>query len=392
MKRIILNIVLICCSGLLLNGQNSIDILLQNIESNNTQLKALREMSGAEKLENKTANNLANPEVEVSHKPKAHGNLAETEIEATQSFDFPTAYKHRGQTIKLENERVDLAYNVKCREVLLEARQLAVNYIHQKKSLVMLEDRAKYAKDLYHAYEDMFDKGDINILERNKTKLYLLEIEKQLKLARVELSSIKGDLERMNGGEPLSVELDEYNNYQLPLDFESWYLAIRQNNPSLQLADKNIEVSRKQEQLARSLNLPKLRAGYVGDLVRNESRHGFIVGVSIPLWEGKNTVKSKKAQTLAMEYEREDVEYQYKKELRVSYQKATDTREMLKEYKEVVDYTTNFELLKKAFDMGQLNLIEYLQELLIFHEAVDNYLDAEKDYHLTLSELEQWER
>lgn len=392
MKKIILNIILLACSALLVQSQNQMQVLLQSIEQNNTQLKALRELSEAEKLENKTGNNLTNPEVEVTHMPKVNGNLASTGIEATQSFDFPTAYKYRGETIKLENQRVDLAYDIRRREVLQEARLLAVNYIYRKKLLTLLEDRGQYAKELYMAYEEMFEKGDINILERNKTKLYLLEIEKDIKQAGVEVASIEGDLERLNGGEPLSVSLNEYDDYQLPIDFETWFSDIKMNNPTLQLADKNIEVSKKQEQLARSLNLPKLTAGYVGDLVKNENRHGFLVSVSVPLWEGRNTVKSKKAQTLAMEYEKEDVEYQYKKELRVNYAKALNTRDMLKEYREVVDYTTNFQLLKKAFDMGQLNLIEYLQELLIFHEVVDNYLDAEKDYHLILCELKQWER
>ncbi len=391
MKKIILT-ALLFCSFLVLQAQNQIDMVLRSIEANNTQLKALRELSTAEKLENKTGNNLANPEVEITHKPKVKGNFAETGIEATQAFDFPTAYKFRGQAIDLENQRVDLAYNVRSREVLLEARLLAVSYIHQKKLVKTLQERNAYAKTLYGAHEEMFSRGDINVLERNKTKLFWLETDKSLKLAEVELNATKADLERMNGNQPLMVELDEYNRYDLPLSFDDWFAGIKMNNPSLQLAEKGVQASKKQEQLTRSLNLPKLTAGYVGDLNKEQNRHGFLVSVSVPLWEGRNTVKSKKAQTLAMEYEREDVEYQYHKELKTSYEKAQNTFSMLKEYKEVVDYSSNFGLLQKAFDMGQLSLIEYLQELLIFHSAVDSYLEAERDYYLTVSQLEQWER
>lgn len=391
MKKIIISIFLLC-SLLGMRAQNQIDVVLKSIELNNMQLKALRELSTAEKLENRTGNNLANPEVEITHKPKTRGNFAETDIEATQAFDFPTAYKFRGEAISLENQRVDLAYHVKSKEILLEARLLAVNYIHQTKLVNVLKERIAYAKTLYEAHEAMFVKGEINVLERNKTKLFWLETDKALKLAEVELNAMKADLERMNGNQPLSVELDEYNKYELPLDFETWYASVKMNNPNLELAEKSIEVSKKQEQLTRSLNLPKLTAGYVGDLQRYQNRHGFLVSVSVPLWEGRNTVKSKKAQTMAMEYEREDVEYQYHKELKSNYEKAKNTFSMLREYKEVVDYSSNFGLLQKAFDMGQLNLIEYLQELLIFHTAIDSYLEAERDYYLTVSQLEQWEK
>lgn len=373
-------------------AQTNVDKLLENIEQNNTELKALRELSTAQKLENKTANNLVNPEVEITHKPKARGSASETEIEATQSFDFPTAYRHRGAVIGLENEKVDLAYEVKKKEVLNEARKQIIEYIYKQKQLEYMKNRAVYARDLYKAYEELFDRGDVNILERNKTKLNLLEAEKDLQIALVDVQSAEASLERMNGGFSIEKGLNSYNAYQLPLDFETWYERVKHNNPSLMMAEKSIEASKKQEQLARSLNLPKLTAGYVGDLVKNDSRHGFKIGVSIPLWEGKNTVKSKKVQTLAMQYEREDVELQYKNVLRDNFYKAERMVEVLKEYSEIIDNSNNFLLLKKSFDMGQIGLIEYLQELVIYNDAVENYYATERDFHLMVSELEQWEK
>lgn len=375
-----------------LNAQNSIDKMLESIEQNNTQLKALKEMSTAEKLENRTTNNLGNPEVEVTHRPKAGGNLAATEIEATQSFDFPTAYKHRGDVIDLQNEKVDLEYQVMRKSILNEARKLIVEYIYQQKQLKYIEYRVNYAKDLFEAYDGLFNKGDINILERNKTKLNLLEAEKDFQVAQVELKATVTELERLNGGNPLLMSIDSYSNYELPLDFEDWFARVKYNNPSLLMVDKAVETSKKQEQLARSLNLPKLAAGYVGDFVKNDNRHGFKVGVSIPLWGGRNTVKSKKAQTQAMQYEKEDIEIQYKNELRKNFEKAQKLSLMLKEYSEVIDNSNNYLLLKKSFDMGQLSLIEYLQELIIYNDAVENYYSAERDYHLVLNELEQWEK
>lgn len=391
-KKFTYIILFLFCSIAFASAQGGIDAVLNSIEQNNTQLKALREMSVANKLENRTANNLANPEVEFTHKPASKGAIAETGIEATQSFDFPTAYKHRGQLIDMQNKQVDLAYEVQKKAVLKEARTLLMEYIHQSKLQSIVEERTKYARDLYTAYAALFERGDINILERNKTKLNLLEAEKDLQMGQVSLEAIRTDLQRMNGGEAIVVLPKGYSNYELPLDFESWFQRIKHNNPSLLIAEQNVDMSRKQEQLARSLNLPKLNAGYVGDLQRSNNRHGFLVSVSIPLWEGRNTVKSKKAQTVAMQYEQEDAELQYKNELKLSFEKAQRLASLLKEYSEIVDNSNNFILLKKSFDMGELSLITYLQELIMYHQAVDNYLSAEKDFNLALDDLEQWER
>lgn len=394
MKKTLYIVVAFCCFFLFSQtsfSQVGVDQLLNAIEQNNTQLKALREMGESEKLANRTTNNLVNPEVEVSHKPKAGGAPYETEIEATQSFDFPTAYRHRGQLIDLQNERVDLAYDVKRREVLQEARNLAINYIFQQKQVSLLTQRADYGLELFTAYQEMFDRGEINILERNKTKLNLLEVQKDLELAKVDLDGIRNDLVRMNGGIPISLELTNYTTFLLPADFDTWFQSIQYNNPNLQMANQEISLSKKQEQLTRSLNLPKLRAGYVGDLVRNENRHGFLVSVSVPLWEGRNTVKTVKAQTLAKEYEKEDATLQFKNQLKTNFEKLQKSKLILKEYSEVLDNSNNFALLKKSLDMGQLSLIEYLQELLLYYTAVDNYLAAERDYYLMLGELEQWQ-
>lgn len=391
MKRIIYLISVTLFLILNVSGQNNIETVLQDIEKNNMQLKALRELSSATKLENKTANNLANPEVEFTHKPASKGEFAETGIEATQSFDFPTAYKHRGQLISMQNKQVDLAYEVQKKEVLQKARSLIIDYIHQAKLLKIVKERANYAQELYTAYQKLFDSGEITILELNKTKLNLLDAQKDLRLATLDVNSTILQLQRMNGDHPLILLSDQYSNYQLPIDFDLWFQTIKHHNPALLIAEQNVDMSRKQEQLARSLNLPKLNAGYVGDLQRSNNRHGFLVSVSVPLWEGKNTVKSKKVQTIAMQYEQEDVESQYRNELKVSYDKAAELVVVLKEYSEIVASSNNFSLLKKSFEMGQLSLIEYLQEVLIYREAVDDYLAAEKEYYVVLSDLEQWE-
>ena len=44
-------------------------------------------------------------------------------------------------------------------------------------------------------------------------------------------------------------------------------------------------------------------------------------------------------------------------------------------------------LLKKALDMGEISLLDYLLEMQYYYDAVENALAAEKDFELALADL-----
>lgn len=392
MKRIIYIIALsgmFCING---SAQNSFYGLLQKIEENNTTLKAYREQTNANKIGNKTGINMANPEVEFAYlwgSPNAASHR--TNLDISQSFDFPTAYRYKSQLAEGKNKQLDLAYDQQRRDILQQARLLCIELAYQNKMNEQLTERLKNAKELSDAYQKSFDQGDIDILERNKTKLNYLNEEKALQINSVEINTLMKELERLNGGLPVSSGLNEYPAYTLPSDFPMWFEQVKENNPSLRMAEQEITLSRKQEQLTRALNLPKFTAGYTSERVPGETLQGFSIGVSIPLWEGRNTVKHQKAQTVALQMQHQDSKLQFLNTIRNQYDKALKLSALLGEYQEALKVTNNRELLKKALDKGQLSLINYLLELSVYYETIDNYLETERDYQLAIAEMQQWE-
>ncbi len=145
-------------------------------------------------------------------------------------------------------------------------------------------------------------------------------------------------------------------------------------------------------QLTKSLNLPKITAGYITEREAGVFSHGMSVGISIPLWEGRNTVKHQKAQTIAAQMIYSDSKNQFQNTLGSQYEKARKLSALLKEYKQILEVTNNYELLKKALDKGQLSLINYLTELSIYYDTMDKYLETERDYQMAVAELQQWEK
>ncbi len=384
--------ILLSVLALSAQAQSSFDNVLKEIEMNNTTLKAYREKANADKIGNKTGINMANPEVEFGYlwgSPSAEGNRVDLNV--TQSFDFPTAYRYKTQLSDGKNQQVDMIYDQQKVEILQQARLICVELVYQTKMNKILSDRLKQARELSDAYQKSFDQGNIDVLERNKTKLNLLNAEKALQINEVDLNLSKSELQRLNGGLDIT-EFNRFSDFTFPLNFIEWFAIVKANNPSLRIAEQEVALSRKQEQLTRALNLPKITAGYASERVSGTTFQGVSVGVSIPLWEGKNTVKHQKAQTVALQMQHEDSELQFRNTLKNQYDKAKKLSLLLKEYEDALSVTSSQDLLKMALDKGQLSLINYLLELSVYYETVDKYLETERDYQLAVAELQQWER
>ena len=391
MKRIIY--ILLFLLTINMQAQDSFDSIIREIETNNTTLKAYKEKANADKIGNKTGINMANPEVEFGYlwgSPSAIGH--KIDLNVTQSFDFPTAYRYKNQLANGKNVQVDMFYNQQCLKILQEARLLYIQLMYQTQMHKELSQRLVQAKELSDAYQKSFDQGNIDILERNKSKLNLLSAEKALQINEVDMNLSKSELQRLNGGIELTSIADTYPAFVFPLNFIEWFERIKDNNPALQVAEQEIALSKKQEQLTRALNLPKITAGYTSERTSGETFHGVSVGVSIPLWEGKNTVKHQKAQTVALQVQYDDSKLQFRNTLKNQYDEAKKLSLLLREYQEALSVTSNQELLKKALDKGQISLINYLLELSIYYETMDKYLETERDYQLAVAELQQWER
>lgn len=384
--------ILLSVLALSAHAQSSFDNVLKEIEMNNTTLKAYREKANADKIGNKTGINMANPEVEFGYlwgSPSGEGNRVDLNV--TQSFDFPTAYRYKTQLSDGKNQQVDMIYDQQKVEILQQARLICVELVYQTKMNKILSNRLKQARELSDAYQKSFDQGNIDVLERNKTKLNLLNAEKALQINEVDLNLSKSELQRLNGGLDIT-EFNRYSDFTFPLNFIEWFAIVKANNPSLRVAEQEVALSRKQEQLTRALNLPKITAGYASERVSGTTFQGVSVGVSIPLWEGKNTVKHQKAQTVALQMQHEDSELQFRNTLKNQYDKAKKLSLLLKEYEDALSVTSSQDLLKMALDKGQLSLINYLLELSVYYETVDKYLETERDYQLAVAELQQWER
>jgi cobalt-zinc-cadmium efflux system outer membrane protein len=376
-----------------LSAQITVDSVVSAIEKNNTSLSARRKSTEAEKFRNQTGIYLQNPEAGFNYlwgNPAAMGNR--TDISIKQSFDFPTAYGYRRQIADSRNLQSDLEYQQQRREILYAARILCTDIMYANAVNEEYGKRLLHAQSLADAFQVMYEKGEVSILEHNKAQLNLLNLKKEAEARNIERTAYLKQLAALNGG--IAIELNE-KSFQariLPSDFDQWYSTAEKNNPALLWLKQEIEVTRQQEKLNRAMGLPKASAGYMSEKVVGEHFQGISVGVSIPLWENKNTVKYAQAQTLALQSIETDRKLQFYNQLKIQFERAASLQQTVNEYRQALNSSNNAELLKKALDQGEIPLINYLMELSFTYQAMDNLLKSEYELNKAISFLEQFEK
>ncbi len=391
MKKIIIALIYFMGIGSTLLAQNAIDSVLDQIERNSTTLSVLKERAEADKIGNKTGIYFTNPEVEFNYlwgNPSNIGNR--TDFSVKQSFDFPTAYGYKKQIANIKNEQVELEYQKQRKELLLNSKLVCFDLIYLNALISELSKRQSNALSITTSYKSKLEAGEANILEYNKAQLNLLNVNKEMESLTIEKVALLGELTRLNGGVAIDFNETEFQLTIIPANFEQWYVQAEQSNPLLNWLKKEVELSQEQISLNKALSLPKFQAGYMSESLAGQDFQGVSVGLSIPLWENKNTVKFAMANALAFENTVNDNKVQLYNHLKVLYTKTIALQANTADYRTQLNLFNNSDLLIKALDKGQINLIDYILELSIYYESVNNLLELERDMNISLAQLNQY--
>ena len=384
--------------GLMLLGtlttraQSSIDQVLRNIETNNKSLQANTKMTDAQKLEAQTGKFLANPSVEWEQMWGNRNNPgSEYTLTVKQSLDFPTTYSNKNKLANLKANTIGFQSAAYRQQLLLNAKQTCIEIIYLRKQKSLLDERLANAETMFALYKKRFESGDANQLELNKIQLELLNAQNQSRLNKAALTAAEEQLRNLNGGKPITFDATDYPAGEELINFDQLQAAFMDADPNLKSLTGNQEIANREVKLSRSLTLPKFDVGYKRNAASDHvASNGFMVGVSIPLFENKNTVKKTKAQaefaTASLEYNRLNL----KTNLQQLYQQAEALQISRADYAKVLEQQRNIELLNKALNAGQLSVIDYFTELSTIYDSHQSYLDVEKEYHSILAQLYQY--
>lgn len=373
-------------------AQNSIDQVLKSIETNNKSLQANTKMTDAQKLEAQTGKFLANPSVEWEQMWGNRNNPgSEYTLTVKQSLDFPTTYSNKNKLANLKANTIGFQSAAYRLQLLLNAKQTCIEIIYLRKQKSLLDERLANAETMFALYKKRFESGDANQLELNKIQLELLNAQNQSRLNKAALTAAEEQLRNLNGGNPITFDATDYPAGEELINFDQLQAAFMEADPNLKSLTGDQEIANREVKLSRSLTLPKFDVGYKRNAASDHvASNGFMVGVSIPLFENKNTVKKTKAQAEFATASLEDNRLNLKTNLQQLYQQAEALQISRADYAKVLEQQRNIELLNKALNAGQLSVIDYFTELTTIYDSHQSYLDVEKEYHSILAQLYQY--
>jgi len=386
------NIVSAICGCLCFVGgfaqTNTTGELLDGIEQNNAELKAYRAFIESRQLENKSGNNLPDPQLSAFYLPYGDNSGAEyTEYQISQSFEFPTVYAARGKWNDLQAQELESGFAKLRQEVLLKADKLLVVLTTLQKQKGLERTRREQSEQAYDQIRELFKKEQVGILDLNKAKIAWIQEQFVVEQTEIEIQNALVLLEKLNGGE--TIDLDSIG-LQEDIEIESLetlWQAKTAKDPELQQLGINESVSRQKIKLERNKVLPDLTAGYNYQGVSGNNFSGFYGGVSIPLWNSKNRVKAAKT---AYEYRRSQSEAVTAK-LYASFREQYNLYQLLlkkyREYQTTMESLDSESLLFKAFQLGELSFMDYYVELKFYRDALDEMLQMEKDLYQLRAEL-----
>ena len=114
---------------------------------------------------------------------------------------------------------------------------------------------------------------------------------------------------------------------------------------------------------------------------------GISFGVSIPLWGNKNRVKQAKANVVAAEARQVENKQQFYDQLRNLYTRADGLKQTADNYRKSLTALNNTELLMKALNAGEISLLDYIVEIGLYYDMVNQTLAAERDFEKAQADL-----
>lgn len=391
MKKIVHTIILLLLVQLAY-AQNSIDNILISVAKNNKTILSNTQLVETKKLEYKTGLTPENPKLEYDYlfgTPANAGN--QTDFSLTQAFDFPTAYSSKKAMAKQLIAKTELELMFLRQEILLDTKITCLTLIYQNKKQSELKRRTLEISKVYENYQTKLKNGEATILDVNKAQLMLLNINTDLQLIESEIKRSNSMLTELNGGQAITLTDTSYPLViELP-DFTKMDSIIEANDFLVKTYGKDKDISVAKLKVVKNLALPKMEAGYHSQAILGQKYQGAHIGISIPLWENKNSIKTEKANLLYMDSRIAEHKTEHFYENQQLYEKYTVLKSTLSEYTKIFSTNNNSELLNKSLTSGNISSIEYFMELSYFYGAYDTFLKVENEYNIVVAMLNKYQ-
>lgn len=369
------------------------DKVLNTVVSNNMALKYADAENQAAIASLKSENTLDAPEIGFESLWGAKGIGDKRNFSISQGFDWPGVYAARREAIRKSQTAMQYLQESAMIEARQEVRLLLIDIIYAKQRIAATEKICDGLSSLQKTFRKAVDEGNETKLNYNKSVIEKIAAERELKTLRGEYAAMLASLRAMNGGKDVEDLVASVGDVYPEVDLASLrpdVENIKVKDPAIAAMKADAEVQKSLLKVEKRSLLPGFTFGYSHEWEMGDRFNGFSVAVSLPFITGNKKVKASRLQVRASEMQQKMELIRLSAAMSGDYEKALQYRELLDQYEDIMNDNSDFELLKKAFDGGQINFLTYMQELNYFLAARRDFLETLYNYNCALARLQRY--
>jgi len=391
---VLIPLLLVCLGA---SGQSgpeklSMEQAIQYAMDHNLDLKNAAMQANAAGKFKKSGVDIPFPEFELT-RGQINSGILDNHYALTQQLNFPTVYSAQKKVL---SGAEDLAWNNARLMALEVTRKVKSAYITWKtlfaRKKILLSQDSIY-KEFKRATALQYEVGDVNKLAMLMAETRSVGMGKLLFDLESDLAVVEKELKILMNREGAYFPEDALPERLMPVILEdsSWMTG----NPSLIVWETQAEIYKALKQKEQMLMLPDLKLGYFNQSIDAQTGfQGWMFGISVPLWFWSQQGKIQTAQIgediaiNSLELERKKMSSRIGQlyDLLGKYDHALRLFEdfALAQADEIVDNAT------LSYKEGEIDYIEYVQNISMAFEIRLNYLDALNDFNQAVIELDYY--
>jgi outer membrane protein, heavy metal efflux system len=359
--------------------------ILREAEQNNPQIQAARQGWKAAQQIPTQVSTLPDPQFQLqqvnvgSPRPFAgytNSDFAYVGLGVSQDLPYPGKLRLKGEIAKRDADVSQQQFESVRRSVLAELKATYFQLAYLLKTLGILEsdrqllDQTEKGADA-HYRSGMGTQQDLLRAQLEQTKLLREITMHHLEVAKVQ-AQLKELLNRSQSAP--DIEPAELSQTALPYTYDELLAATKAQNPQIAGAEKMIERQKLQVDLARKDFYPDFNVQSMWqrtDPAQFRAYYMFSVGVRVPIYRGRKQRPELAQAEAELSRSHSELEVQSQEaasELKVQYETAQKTAELLKIYKEG--------LLPQARAGFQAGIAAYQNNRQDFQSLLSSFLDV----------------
>lgn len=377
------SIIMCLAAAASLHALQPLDNVVSTALHNDPTLRAEYLRGEATVADMRADNVLDGPEADFEHLWGSSTSEKRWNVSVSQEFAYPGLYRARSQAADAYGDAAQVAIMSMVRDNALSIKQMIIDVVNARARLKFYEEVDSNLNHIAELTNRSYALGNVTVLDVRKMQLALLDSRRQITTARAELDALVASLE--GRGVTINVDDDMWGAYPLqafvqpptsPDAYDS-YLVGKASATASQAGIKAIKLQA----------LPTVSLGYVHAYEERTHFNGLSVALRLPQWSQSKRREAARLEAEAVSCDTEAAMRGSMAEAVGLYNSAGTLKESLDGYCQFTGDNGYLDLLKRAFDGGELTVIDYLNEVNLFRTARLDYIDVEYRFNLALARL-----